>query len=96
MEQLFSSGQIVDLILLLMLAEYAGLRFLVRRRGGRMAALGLGGYLLSGAFLLIALRAALTGAAWIWIAAPLLAAFVVHLVDLRGRLAAQGISFKPH
>ncbi|WP_088347915.1 MULTISPECIES: hypothetical protein [Rhodomicrobium] len=86
MEQLFLSGRIVDLILALMLAEFAGLWIYTRRKGLGMEALGLVGYLLSGAFLLLALRVALTGGNWVWIAAFLLAAFAVHLADLRGRL----------
>lgn len=88
MEQLFASGRIVDAILVLMLAEYLGLRWYLARRGRRGTLPGLEGYLLSGAFLLIALRVALTGGEWLWIAAFLLAAFVVHLIDLRRRLAA--------
>ena len=38
--------------------------------------------LLAGAFLLLALRAALTGASWIPVALWLLAALFAHLVDL--------------
>jgi hypothetical protein len=40
---------------------------------------------LPGAFLVLALRAALTGAAWPWIALPLALAFPAHLADLAGR-----------
>jgi hypothetical protein len=86
MEQLFTSGRVVDLILALMLAEFLLLRLYARRKGFGIEALGLIGYLLSGAFLLLALRVALTGGGWISIAAFLLAAFTVHLVDLHGRL----------
>lgn len=35
-----------------------------------------------GALMLLALRAALTGLDWRWIALPLLASFPVHLADL--------------
>ena len=87
MEQLFASGRIVDLILALMLAEYLGLRWYLSQ-AGRAALSGLESYLLSGAFLLLALRVALAGGKWLWIAAFLLAAFVVHLLDLRRRLAS--------
>ncbi|WP_151954081.1 hypothetical protein [Sphingomonas sp. EC-HK361] len=41
--------------------------------------------LLPGALMMVALRGALTGAAWPWIAAPLMMAFPVHLADLRRR-----------
>lgn len=83
MEQLFASGRIIDLILVLMGAEYIAL-WLYLGRG--VAGLGLAGYLASGAFLLLALRVALTGGGWMWIAALLGAAFAVHLLDLRRRL----------
>jgi apolipoprotein N-acyltransferase len=39
----------------------------------------------AGAALLLALRAAITGAAWPWIAAWLAAAGLAHLADLRTR-----------
>lgn len=87
MEQLFSSGRIVDLILALMLAEYLLIRLYARSRRIAMPSLRLPGFLLSGAFLMLALRAALTGGHWTWIAGFLGASFVVHLLDLRGRLA---------
>lgn len=41
--------------------------------------------LLPGALMMVALRSALTGAAWPWIAVPLMMAFPVHLADLRRR-----------
>lgn len=76
MEQLFTSGRVVDLILLLMLAEYLALRLILAR-----AEAGL--FLLSGAFLLIALRVALSGGPWLAIAGALTAAGAAHLLDLR-------------
>lgn len=61
MEQLFASGHIVDVILGVMLTEYLAL-WLILKRGRQSAALrGVALYLLSGAFLLLALRIALTG-----------------------------------
>jgi len=84
MEQLFASGRIIDLILVLMVLEYIGLWLYL---GRSVAELGLMGYLLSGAFLLLALRVALADGGWMWIGAFLGAAFIVHLVDLRRRLA---------
>jgi hypothetical protein len=91
MEQLFASGHIVDLILLIMLAEYLGLRaFLTRTGAGRGTALsGVGLYLMSGGFLLLALRIALTGGSWIWIGACLAAAGAWHVLDLHRRLSAR-------
>lgn len=43
------------------------------------------GNLLAGAFLLLALRCALTGAGWLWIALWLLAALLAHVADIVGR-----------
>lgn len=57
------------------------------RRGGwraRDAALRL----LPGALMMLALRAALTGATWPWIALPLAASFPLHLADLARRPGA--------
>lgn len=41
--------------------------------------------LLPGALMLLALRAALTGAGWPWVAAALLLSFPAHLADLARR-----------
>lgn len=83
MEQLFASGSIVDLILLIMLAEYLALRLILPAADLSGIAL----YLLSGGLLLLALRIALTGGAWPWIGACLAAAGACHLLDLRRRFA---------
>lgn len=83
MEHLFETGHIIDLILVLVAAEYLALRFYF---GSKISELGLEGYLLSGALLLVALRAALAESSWMWVAAPLTGAFVVHLIDLHRRL----------
>jgi hypothetical protein len=80
MEWLIRSGHAVDLILVVMLAE--GLWLHLRRRVGLMdVALAL----LPGALILLAARAALTGADWTMIALPLALSFPVHLADLRRR-----------
>lgn len=84
MSGLFASGRVVDTILLIIALEAAWL--LWRARGRRSSvvldtlfALG------PGACLLLALRAALTGADWPWIALALAASFPLHLLDLRRR-----------
>jgi hypothetical protein len=80
MEWLIRSGHAVDLILVVMLAEALWLH--LRRRVGLMdVALAL----LPGALILLAARAALTGAGWPMIALPLALSFPVHLADLRRR-----------
>jgi hypothetical protein len=63
-----------------MLAEWG---WLTRARGWRPDAAAL--RLLPGALLLLALRAALTGQAWPWIALALAASFPAHLADLARR-----------
>jgi hypothetical protein len=77
---LVRSGHAIDLILLVMLAE--GLWFW-RRGRGRPLDIALG--LLPGALILLAARAALTGADWLLIALPLALSFPVHLADVRRR-----------
>jgi hypothetical protein len=75
----FASGHAVDLILAILMIELAWLV----NRGWRPAdaLLRLG----PGAFMLLALRAALTGAEWWWVALPLALSFPVHILDLRRR-----------
>jgi hypothetical protein len=85
MRALFASGHIVDAILLLVVLETI-LLFLWHRRTGRgIAPAAIGWTLCSGAALLLAVRAALVGAWWGWVALPLLAALLAHLLDLRSR-----------
>lgn len=86
MSELFADGRIVDLILLLLMIEGAVLAAYRWRTGRGLAIASLAATLLAGAFLLLALRAALTGAPWTDIALWLLAALVAHLFDLDRRL----------
>jgi hypothetical protein len=72
-----ASGHAVDLVLAVIAAE---LGWLVTRGGWRLGDALL--RLAPGALMLVALRAALVGADWPWIALPLLASFPVHLADL--------------
>jgi hypothetical protein len=74
---LFASGRIVDAILLLTAAEAV-----VLLRRGRTDLLAT---LLAGVALLAALRLALAGAAWPWLALALLASLAAHLADLARR-----------
>ncbi len=78
MERFFRSGQAVDLILAVIAVEFLALTWL--RRGGSLLArvLALG----PGVMILLALRGALTGASWPWIALPLAASFPIHLTDV--------------
>jgi hypothetical protein len=83
MEWLFASGHAADLILGVLGVEALWLRFGKGWRWGAVSAL-----LGPGALMMLGLRAALTGAAWWWIALPLAASLPLHLIDLRARLAA--------
>ena len=77
---LFGEGHAADLILAIMLVE---LVVLVRLRGWpwRHALLRL----MPGALMIVALRAAMTGAGWPWIALALALSFPVHLADIARR-----------
>ncbi len=80
---LFASGHAADLILGVLLIEAVWLR----RRGWRWSEVA--GLLGPAALIVLGLRAALTGAAWWWIALPLALSLPLHLLDLRTRLAAR-------
>lgn len=92
MQRIFSSPHIIDLVVALTVLEAIGL-LLARRRFGDRTPGGCGGIrpigivlmLLPGLFLMLAVRAALDGAAWPWVPAALAAALVAHLADLRQR-----------
>jgi uncharacterized protein (DUF983 family) len=86
MADLFSSGRVADLVLLVLAAEACLLALWHRRSGRGMAPLAILGLALPGAALVLALRFALTGAAWPWIALALVAALLAHLLDLALRL----------
>lgn len=85
MSGLFASGRIVDLVLAITAIEAALLLAYHRRTGRGPAPKDVVGMLLAGACLMLALREALVGAEWRWIALWLAAAFVAHLNDLRRR-----------
>ncbi len=86
MATLFDSGAIADLIIAVMVIE--GLVLIaLRSRLRNVNVPDIVGMLAAGLFLVLALRATLTGAGWPWVAAFLTAAFAAHLFDLRRRLA---------
>jgi hypothetical protein len=80
-----TNGYLVDVAMVLTLLELIGL-IIYRRRTGR----GIDGSklvitLANGLFLMLGLRAALTGADWPWIALALSASWATHLLDLKSR-----------
>jgi hypothetical protein len=90
MHALFASGRVVDLILFLMAAEAALLVVLHATRGVGIAPRRLLPNLFAGACLLLALRAALTGAGAGLCALWLLLGLGGHVLDLAGRWPARG------
>ena len=83
--ELFANGHIVDLILGLIVVEAAVVAVYHRKTGRGVGTADLVSNLLSGICLLLALRAAMVGASWMWIALALAASLVAHLADLRRR-----------
>ena len=77
MAWLFDSGAASDIILTVIAAEAAWLR--LRHRWLMIAILC---RLMPGALMMLALRAALVGDEWWWIATPLTLSFPFHLADL--------------
>jgi hypothetical protein len=85
MADLFATGRIVDLILMLMIAETLVLVGHHHLTGRGISTMRLLTNMAAGACLLLALRAALSGASWGVIAVALGAAFGMHALDLRSR-----------
>ena len=79
MESLFASGRIIDLVLLGVVAE-AVLLLVLCRGLSRFAPFA--ATLAAGAALMLALRAALTGAPWAVVAGWMLAGLGAHVADL--------------
>lgn len=82
MEQFFASGHAADVVLAVLLVEALWLKW----RGGLWA--DILPALAPAAFMVLAVRAALTGMDWPYVALPLAAAFPVHLYDLHRRRQA--------
>jgi hypothetical protein len=85
MTDFIASGRIVDVILALMLAEAVFLAAYTTRTGGGVAFADIAINLVAGASLLLAVRAALVGAAPQWLIACLLVSLAAHGADLRRR-----------
>lgn len=82
MEEAFSGGRIVDIILGLMALEAVGLLLLRGWLGRGPSPNEILVSLAAGVCLMIALRVALTGGPWQAIAAALVASLLAHLADL--------------
>lgn len=85
MNEFFASGRSIDLVLLLIGLEAIVLMMLWRMGRCPLPPLATLLILAPGTCLLLAARAALAGAAWVWVSSLFLVALVIHLVDLRQR-----------
>lgn len=88
MTDLISSGRLIDLILALMVAEVVALWAYRARTGQGPAAIDVAILLVAGGSLMLAVRAALVGAAPHWIAVCLTVSLLAHLADLGRRWRA--------
>ncbi len=79
MENFFASGLAADVVLAVLLLEF----LILWRRGWALRDAAM--MLMPAALIVLALRAALVGLSWVWIALPLALAFPAHLADLRRR-----------
>jgi hypothetical protein len=79
MDQFFTSGRAVDVVLAVLAIEAIWLKLRSNSWADILPAL------VPAVLMMVALRAALTGMAWPFISVPLALAFPVHLVDLRRR-----------
>lgn len=86
MEALVRGGHVADIILACLMLEAVALLAWHRATGRGLAPRAVAALLLPGAFLVLALRFALTGAPWGLIPAALIAALGAHLWDLSARL----------
>jgi hypothetical protein len=85
LRDVFTSGHVVDFILVFMAAEFGFLLWRRRSRPWQKTVLDLIVALAPGACLLLALRVALTGASWIWVAVFLALSLPAHMADLARR-----------
>jgi hypothetical protein len=79
------SPHLIDLVLAFTILEAAALVLWRRRCGRGLAPRTIAAMLLPGVALMLALRAALAGAAWPFMPALLLTALLAHLADLWAR-----------
>lgn len=83
MEQWFSTGRSIDVIIALVAIEMLGCLLLKQKMQYGSYVKEFVTTLLSGLCLLFALRGALVSASWIYIASGLLVSFCFHIVSLR-------------
>lgn len=84
MQEFVLSGRAVDVVLLVIAIEFIVLVSLAREKRTRAAVTWFFA-LMPGVMLLLAIRAALVGADWLWVALLIAASFPFHLIDLMRR-----------
>jgi hypothetical protein len=85
LEWLISSGRIADVILVVVACEAIVTLWVIGRSSGLAACRGPLAGLAAGASLILALRAALTGAGWPFVALFLSFGFVSHIAEVMWR-----------
>ncbi|MGJ4895318.1 hypothetical protein ACQR2B_09980 [Bradyrhizobium oligotrophicum] len=85
MGELFRGPHLVDLILAVVAVEFAAVAWIWQRHRRGISPRALFPNLLAGVFLLLALRCALIGAPWFWLAGCLAASGLANAADLRQR-----------
>ena len=78
----YYNGEAIDLILLILILEFAALSWRNRGESLRSSMIDQLFALAPGACLLLALRAALTGASWAWVAAWVTLSLPLHVGDI--------------
>ncbi|WP_431282006.1 hypothetical protein ACQW02_21780 [Humitalea sp. 24SJ18S-53] len=86
MADFIQSGRVADLVILCLVVEAVLLGGYRRRTGRGLPAMAIAMLILPGMMLALALRAALTGASWLWVALALGAALLAHIADLHWRI----------
>ena len=85
MAELFASGRLIDLILIVVVVEAALLTLYWRHSGRGIAPGDLLPNLCAGALLLLALRVTLAGSGWMAASGCLAAAGLAHVIDVTRR-----------
>lgn len=86
MEGFISSGRIADVILVGIAIELLVVGFYLWRKGEGLMLVSLAASSLAGGAIVLALRAALQGSGWLFVAVYLGAALLAHMADLALRL----------
>jgi hypothetical protein len=87
--QPFDGTQLIDIVIIATLLEWAALSLLRHRRQRGQPQLAIAGTLLPGLCLMLAVRSAMQGLPWYAVASLLSAAGLAHLIDIRRRWTPQ-------